>query len=211
MKQTTCKKCQNANAKDAKFCGYCGVPLSVENSKKGSSLSRRVILIGIAAAFIILLIFPIIYVNSSKPEDTPYQAVDPKHRSSYSLENPTTENGFEDMPSKDFESGAKAEIYFGKDIHDFEEIQEGTIAKHSFTFTNTGDAPLIITNASGSCGCTVPSWPKGPIAPGETGRIYVEFNSTNRLGEQRHQFSIKSNTHPDLKVLHIRALVKNSE
>jgi hypothetical protein len=57
-------------------------------------------------------------------------------------------------------------IAFEADFHDFGEISEGTVAEHVFTFTNEGDGPLIISNAQGSCGCTVPIWPRNPIAPG---------------------------------------------
>lgn len=100
-----------------------------------------------------------------------------------------------------------AQFAFAKESHDFGVIDEGTIAKHDFTFTNTGDSPLIITNASGSCGCTVPSWPREPIAPGETGTIHVEFNSTNRTGAQTKQVTLTANTTPNKKILSIRAQV----
>ena len=60
---------------------------------------------------------------------------------------------------------------------DFGDINEGDPAVHIFKFTNTGEAPLVIYNATGSCGCTVPKWSKEPIAPGATGEIKVSFNS----------------------------------
>tara|TARA_R110001592_G_scaffold131477_1_gene345263 strand:- start:16709 stop:17230 length:522 start_codon:yes stop_codon:yes gene_type:complete len=104
-------------------------------------------------------------------------------------------------------NGALPVFSFNEENHDFGTIEEGVIAKHDFEFTNTGDAPLIITNASGSCGCTVPSWPREPIAPGETGKIHVEFNSNGRTGNQTKTVTLSSNTVPNKKVLRISAQV----
>jgi hypothetical protein len=104
-------------------------------------------------------------------------------------------------------NGALPVFSFNEENHDFGSIEEGVIAKYDFEFTNTGDAPLIITNASGSCGCTVPSWPREPIAPGETGKIHVEFNSNGRTGNQTKTVTLSSNTVPNKKVLRISAQV----
>lgn len=99
------------------------------------------------------------------------------------------------------------EFKFEQENHDFGTIEEGTIAKYDFEFTNTGEAPLIISNASGSCGCTVPQWPREPIAPGETGIIHVEFNSNGRPGNQTKTVTLNANTMPNKKVLRINAMV----
>ncbi len=99
------------------------------------------------------------------------------------------------------------EFSFEKENHDFGTIEEGTLAKYDFEFTNTGEAPLIISNASGSCGCTVPQWPREPIAPGETGIIHVEFNSNGRPGNQTKTVTLNANTMPNKKVLRINAMV----
>ncbi len=96
---------------------------------------------------------------------------------------------------------------FSEENHDFGVIDEGTVAKHDFVFTNTGDAPLIITNAQGSCGCTVPDWPREPIAPGADGIIHVEFNSQGRAGNQSKQVTLSANTVPNTLVLNISAQV----
>ncbi len=104
-------------------------------------------------------------------------------------------------------NGALPVFTFTEEEHSFGAIEEGVIAKHDFEFTNTGEAPLIITNASGSCGCTVPSWPREPIAPGETGKIHVEFNSNGRTGNQTKTVTLSSNTVPNKKVLRISAQV----
>ncbi len=96
---------------------------------------------------------------------------------------------------------------FEKESHDFGTIDEGTLAEYDFKFTNTGDAPLIITNAAGSCGCTVPKWPNEPIAPGEEGVIHVEFDSQGRTGLQQKQVTINANTVPNTKLLRISSQV----
>lgn len=96
---------------------------------------------------------------------------------------------------------------FAEEAHDFGVINEGTKAEHDFTFTNTGDAPLIISNAKGSCGCTVPQWPREPIAPGETGIIHVVFDSSGKPGAQTKQVTLNANTVPNTRVLTIKAQV----
>lgn len=97
---------------------------------------------------------------------------------------------------------------FDEEAYDFGQIPEGEVAKHDFKFTNSGDAPLIISSASGSCGCTVPQWPREPIAPGETGIIHVEFNSNGRAGSQTKQVTLSANTVPNSKILQITAQVE---
>lgn len=96
---------------------------------------------------------------------------------------------------------------FNEENHDFGVIDEGVKADYDFEFTNTGDAALIITNAQGSCGCTVPSWPKEPIAPGETGKIHVSFNSNGKPGNQKKTVTLNANTIPPTKLLRISAQV----
>jgi len=100
-----------------------------------------------------------------------------------------------------------ASFAFNEDNWDFGDITDGTVAKHTFTFTNTGDAPLIIYNAQGSCGCTVPNWPREAIAPGETGDIKVSFNSSGRKGNNNKTVTLTTNTVPNKKVLKITANV----
>ena len=98
-------------------------------------------------------------------------------------------------------------IVFEADFHNFGEISEGTVAEHVFTFTNEGDGPLIISNAQGSCGCTVPIWPRNPIAPGEKGEIKVSFNSKGRAGKQDKRVTLTTNAVPQTKVLNITSTV----
>lgn len=106
------------------------------------------------------------------------------------------------------DNGPKASIKFNETTHDFGEINEGTVAKHTFQFTNTGDVPLVIKSARGSCGCTVPDWPKEPIAPGKTGDIKVQFNSSGKPGTQSKTVTLTTNTETGTEVLNIKAQVK---
>lgn len=75
---------------------------------------------------------------------------------------------------------------------DYGKITKGANGERYFSFTNTGDIPLIISNAKKSCGCTIPTWPKEPILPGEKGKIKVKYD-TNRLGNFSKSVVITSN------------------
>ena len=88
------------------------------------------------------------------------------------------------------EKGPK--ITFSKEVHDYGNIKYDGDPNCSFEFTNTGDEPLIISNAKGSCGCTVPEWPKEPIAPGAKGAIRVKYD-TKRPGPINKSVTITSN------------------
>ncbi len=97
---------------------------------------------------------------------------------------------------------------FEKIEHDFGVIQEGQSVEYTFTFTNTGKSDLIISNAQGSCGCTVPEYPQNiPIAPGGTGDIRVGFNSSNMPNLQQKVVTITANTEAGRETLRIKAMV----
>lgn len=87
----------------------------------------------------------------------------------------------------------KTKISFESEHFNFGEIKEGEKVKHNYVFTNTGDQPLMIANVIPSCGCTIPTYSKAPIAPGGKGEISVEFNSANRKGQQNKNIIIVSN------------------
>lgn len=89
----------------------------------------------------------------------------------------------------------------------FGAIRDGDVVDHDFTFTNTGKAPLIISSAQGSCGCTVPKYSNEPIAPGSDGVISVQFNSKGKVGSQEKTVTLSANTVPNTKILKIRAQV----
>ena len=92
--------------------------------------------------------------------------------------------------SAQIEKGPKIE--FSKETHDYGNIKYVGEPNCTFEFKNTGNEPLIITNAKGSCGCTVPDWPKEPIAPGATGVIKVKYD-TNRPGPINKSVTISTN------------------
>lgn len=105
----------------------------------------------------------------------------------------------------------KTSMSFGEMTHDFGNIDEGDKVSHVFTFNNSGDEPLIINSAKGSCGCTVPEWPKEPIPPGGEGEIKVEFNSKGKAGKQTKTVTINANTDPNPTRLTIKAEVAKAE
>lgn len=76
---------------------------------------------------------------------------------------------------------------------DFGDIKQGDQVEHVFVFENTGTEPLIITNVSSTCGCTIPKYPRQPIPPGEKGEILVKFNSTGKMGKTTKIVKIISN------------------
>ena len=98
---------------------------------------------------------------------------------------------------------------FSEKVHDFGNIKEGDVVTKVFTFKNTGEAPLIISNATSSCGCTVPSYPKDkPIAPGEEGEIEVKYNSRGKKNQDNKVVRITANTWPATNNLSIKAFVE---
>lgn len=102
-------------------------------------------------------------------------------------------------------SGAK--IDFSKEVHDYGDIKYGADGSCTFEFKNTGTAPLIISNAKGSCGCTVPEWPKEPINPGQKAEIKVKYD-TKRPGPINKQVTITSNAvNEPSKVIRIKGTV----
>ncbi|MEO1436158.1 MAG: DUF1573 domain-containing protein, partial [Bacteroidota bacterium] len=87
-------------------------------------------------------------------------------------------------------------------------VNEGETVEHTFTFTNTGKVPLTIQSAKSTCGCTVPDYPKEPIAPGVSGEISVRFNSKGKSGRQRKPINIVANTWPAKTTVFIDGEVK---
>lgn len=93
-------------------------------------------------------------------------------------------------------TGPTTSLAFDETEFNFGKVDEGEVVSHTFAFKNTGAEPLIISNAKGSCGCTVPQWPREPIAPGEGATITVEFNSKGKKGPRNQKVTITANTTP---------------
>jgi hypothetical protein len=95
---------------------------------------------------------------------------------------------------------------FDKAEHDFGTIEQGAAQETAFKFTNTGNAPLIITDAKSSCGCTVPNPPKEPIAPGESSELLVKFNGAGQ-NQVTKTITVTANTEKGSELLRIKAFV----
>lgn len=99
-----------------------------------------------------------------------------------------------------------AKIEFKTDVIDYGTIEKGADGVRVFEFTNTGDAPLIISSVKSTCGCTVPKKPEAPILPGETGEIEVKYD-TNRVNPIRKTITVVSNADTPTVALKIKGLV----
>lgn len=93
---------------------------------------------------------------------------------------------------------------FEEEVKDFGQITQGESVKTIFKFRNVGKSNLIISSAQGSCGCTVPRWPKEPIKPGERGEIEVVFNSEGKSGLQNKTITLVANTIPNTTVIALK-------
>jgi hypothetical protein len=100
-----------------------------------------------------------------------------------------------------------AQITFEEAEYNFGDINQGKKVEKIFQFTNTGNLPLIIDNVLTTCGCTVPEWPKEPIAPKETGQIKVVFDSTAKIGRQNKVVTIRSNSKDGDARIRVSAMV----
>jgi hypothetical protein len=97
---------------------------------------------------------------------------------------------------------------FEEETHDFKEVPEGPLAEYDFEFKNTGKKPIVITDAHGSCGCTVPTWPHDPILPHKKAIIHVAYTTNGRQGPINKDVIITSNAKQNPMRLHITGTVK---
>lgn len=103
------------------------------------------------------------------------------------------------------QSGELPSLKFNEIEHDFGRVIQGESVSCEFKFTNSGKSDLIIVDVTTSCGCTVPSFPKTPIRPGEEGIIKVSFNSAGKHGAQTKSILVVANTQPNTTLLRIKA------
>ncbi len=102
----------------------------------------------------------------------------------------------------------QAFIKFTETSFNFGEIKQGDTVKHDFEFTNTGNSELLILEAEATCGCTHPSYPFIPIAPGETGKIGITFNSAGKMGVQRPSITVTTNGVPKIVKVNLEGVVR---
>jgi hypothetical protein len=102
-------------------------------------------------------------------------------------------------------------VAFAETEFAFDTINQGDKVEHVFAFTNTGDKDLIIANAFGSCGCTVPEYPKEPIAPGKSGEVKVTFNSAGKEGSQKKTITMVMNTSKRNEVVYMSGFVAKKD
>ncbi len=114
----------------------------------------------------------------------------------------------ETAAERDAKENVYPEITFDETEYDFGKIAKGSPVEHTFKFTNTGRAPLVITNASSSCGCTVPTYHKNEtIAPGETGEVVVKYNGSGN-GQVTKTVTLSANTEQGKEQIKIKAFVE---
>lgn len=116
------------------------------------------------------------------------------------IRNPRSAQGYDDQEKMPV-------ITFDSDLHDFGRLSAGENISYSFHFRNTGDADLIISSTSATCGCTVADYPKGRIAPGGEGYVTVTFKSAGKAGQQYQEVTVVSNAQPAVSRLKIVAQV----
>jgi len=116
-------------------------------------------------------------------------------------------NPIQTQPADQKPEGPLPALSFENMDHDFGTIKEGDVVEYTYKFKNTGDAPLIIQNAQGSCGCTVPEWSKEPVPVGGEGIIKAKFDSKGKPNLQNKTVTVTANTWPKQTVLKFKAMV----
>ncbi len=155
-------------------------------------------------AFLVLLAGGFFFASCNSGEgDGTTPATDSTAVSTDAVNNPNTAVTDPAVPT-----GPTTSVKFDEMEVNWGKIKEGDKKSHTFVFTNTGTNDLIISNAKGSCGCTVPYYPTEPIPPGGKGEIKVEFDSKGKSGVQSKQVTITANTDPSTTVLNITSEVE---
>lgn len=149
----------------------------------------------IIAAFVVLMFF-----QCKQKESSPNMEVQQFNRDSI-VQNDSTIRKADSMArvteANDEQRLANAtSIKFDKEVYDFGECTEGEVITKEVEFTNTGKKPLVIENAFGSCGCTVPTYDKEPVEPGKKGKVKIQFDSKHKPGHNTKSVNIQANTNP---------------
>jgi hypothetical protein len=150
--------------------------------------------------FLMFLMAMFFFSCQSKNSNLPENAIDPQL-----IENPAS-------ATSGGTNSKKAPVFkFDEEVHDFGTLTDGEKVSYAFHFTNVGNADLVIRAAQGSCGCTVPEFPKDPIKPGEDGIVNVTFNSEGKVGQQLKTITMISNTVPNTYIISIKANVLKAQ
>ena len=145
--------------------------------------------------------------NMAQPASTPISQPAQNQNFDQDFTAQTTINNAQDQGNIQ-STNPPTSVAFAETNHDFGTIKQDTENTKVFTFKNTGDKPLLIESARGSCGCTVPNYPKQPIPPGQSGEIEVVYSPGKQKGLQTKSVTIIANTEPRTTVLQIKADVE---
>ncbi|HLT88957.1 MAG TPA: DUF1573 domain-containing protein [Sphingobacterium sp.] len=105
------------------------------------------------------------------------------------------------------EAAKGGKIEFEESVFDFGEVKEGEVIEHVYTYTNTGTAPVILSQVSASCGCTTPSYTQTPVLPGKSGEVKVSFDSNGQVGKQQKIVTIVSNADERVTTIQLKGEV----
>lgn len=151
----------------------------------------------------LLTLFALPACDQSKSADSTATAAGPKTEEELSaddlISNPNTANPQEVPVASDL-----GVMTFTEKEFDFGTIKQGEVVRHTFHFKNTGQKPIIIDNASSSCGCTVPTYPRDPVPPGGEGSLDVEFNSSGKSGQVTKVVVVRANTVPNINEVTVK-------
>ncbi len=151
-------------------------------------------------SFNIIIGSVILFSVSCKPKDQGSSTI-----STDVINVPSTASGKPALP------GSAPAMVFNEEKHDFGRITQGEKVSYSFVFKNTGGSDLVISSAQGSCGCTVPTYPKGAVKPGQESKIDVVFNSEGKSGMVEKTVTLVTNCNPSTRVLTITSIINVPE
>ncbi|MEL7219779.1 MAG: DUF1573 domain-containing protein [Bacteroidota bacterium] len=159
-------------------------------------------------AFLIVIVTALLFMGCDTENTPQEQQEDPAvGRSEIAdiIRNPVTAN------QDSIDTSTLARLSFEEEIFEFGEVDAGAVIKHTFTFSNEGAVPLIITDVRSTCGCTVASWPTQPIPPGGAEKIPVTFDTKNKNGYQSKPITITANTYPNKTTIYMNGRVSGVE
>lgn len=158
------------------------------------------------ALFAFILLFGL---ASCKSDDSDIRAQAKESLENKTVVNPGTSGLMAAQTSEgNHVTGALTSIEFETKRYKFEPVVSGEKVKTTFKFTNTGDEPLLISDVKTSCGCTASSYPKEPVAPGESAEIEAVFDTSGKSGAQTKNITVMTNTDPSSNVLIIEGVVE---